>query len=86
MIRDLFHTRNGWFALWVACATVMIFVLAGCQQVEGNQQAPVAVNVGGDVLPIVTDPDTGCQYIGYTGHGLTPRLDRDGKPMCGARQ
>lgn len=27
-----------------------------------------------DGLPIVTDARTGCQYIGYTSHGLTPRV------------
>ena len=28
-----------------------------------------------------TDALTGCQYL-ETAHGITPRLNRDGRPMC----
>jgi hypothetical protein len=33
-------------------------------------------------LAIYTDHGTGCQYVGRFFGGLTPRLDKDGKPMC----
>lgn len=35
-------------------------------------------------VEVLTDPGTGCQYIGQAGHtAWTPRLDTDGEPMCG---
>ena len=33
-------------------------------------------------LDIVTDEETGCQYINSYRGGYTPRLDPDGKPIC----
>lgn len=33
-------------------------------------------------LSIYIDHETGCQYLGTVFGGLTPRLDRDGKPIC----
>ena len=32
-------------------------------------------------LHTLTDALTGCQYL-ETSHGITPRLSRDGRPMC----
>lgn len=75
-------------------AAVLLF-LAGCEQRPGPTQPPSdAVPPGrgapgskatpypmGDDLPVIVDAETGCQYIGYTGHGVTPRMSRyeDGK-------
>jgi len=38
---------------------------------------------------IVADPETGCQYVFWVGYGnksavITPRLARDGQPLCGS--
>jgi hypothetical protein len=33
-------------------------------------------------MQILIDHGTGCQYLRTVGGGLTPRLDKDGKPMC----
>ncbi|MCE9565767.1 MAG: DUF6440 family protein [Planctomycetes bacterium] len=33
-------------------------------------------------LTVYTDYKTGCQYLGTILGGVTPRLDRDGKPVC----
>lgn len=31
-----------------------------------------------------TDPETGCQYVTFgSGEGLSPRIGKDGKVMCG---
>lgn len=31
-----------------------------------------------------TDPQTGCQYVSFGGvEGLSPRLDKEGKQICG---
>ena len=34
---------------------------------------------------LYTDYKTGCQYVGTVLGGITPRLDRDGKPVCVGR-
>lgn len=33
-------------------------------------------------LRIYVDYGTGCQYVGTPFGGLTPRLDKDGRPIC----
>lgn len=33
-------------------------------------------------LVLYTDFGTGCQYVGTLFGGITPRLDKDGKPVC----
>lgn len=34
----------------------------------------------------LTDHRTGCQYLTVPGGGVTPRLDQDGKHICGVSQ
>lgn len=58
--------------------------LAGCSRVDATseppggttetQQRPDPYARSGEDLPIVVDPETSCQYIGYIGHGVTPRM------------
>lgn len=44
---------------------------------------PKAVNpIRGDAW-LVVDDLTGCHYLRANGGGITPRLTRDGTPMCG---
>jgi hypothetical protein len=41
---------------------------------------------GGEQIRDWRDPDTGCRYLLWEGRrqgGMTPRLTRDGRPMCG---
>lgn len=33
-------------------------------------------------LALFTDHMTGCQYVGSPYGGVTPRIDRDGNPIC----
>ena len=33
-------------------------------------------------LVVFTDSQTGCQYVGWKFHALTPRLDNNGKQIC----
>lgn len=33
-------------------------------------------------LTVYTDHKTGCQYLGTILGGITPRLDKEGKPIC----
>lgn len=42
---------------------------------------------GGEEVRVWRDPDTGCQYLIWERRqrgGMTPRLQRDGRPMCGS--
>lgn len=36
-------------------------------------------------LKVYTDHATGCQYIATSSGTLTPRLDAEGQPICGAK-
>lgn len=77
-------------AFW---AGVAVLLLSGCNRApdapapraavsstSGDTSPPTADTTGEDI-PVFTDRFTGCQYLGYTGHGLTPRMSRyvDGK-------
>ena len=33
-------------------------------------------------IAVAKDTQTGCEYIEFDNKTVTPRLDRDGKPMC----
>lgn len=63
---------------------LLIFLLAGCKQdgyVEVGRvtEDKPRVFVGDADLPVVSDPETGCQYLGRSYYGLTPRLVWDHK-------
>lgn len=52
---------------------------------ESGCPPPGSIGTATEAVPVFTDPDTGCQYLGYTGHGLTPRMQKhirnsDGSP------
>lgn len=72
--------------------------LSGCKQVddpsqprggttevrENSRAALVPVPGAGDA-PVYVDEATGCQYLGYTGHGLTPRMQKAVRNSDGSR-
>lgn len=69
---------------YLGCLTVMAVMLVGCERVpEYSTSAPpgTAKAIPEDTtygqtsngVHVVRDADTGCQYLGYEGHGLTPR-------------
>lgn len=37
-------------------------------------------------LKLHTDAMTGCQYLSTSGGGITPRLDSQGKQICGSKE
>lgn len=57
--------------------------LMGCEQFETQTRAE-RVNLSGWDFLVVVDKATGCQYLFGYKYGITARLGRDGKPMCGA--
>lgn len=63
----------------------LLGVLSACQESE-KTTAIVQRDQNGTKteLLIFTDVQTGCQYVRtWQRAGITPRLDKDGKPMCG---
>jgi len=55
---------------------LLVIILAGCQR----DDTPNGVSG----LNIYIDAKTNCQYLGQGANGgLTPRLERNGKQMCG---
>lgn len=47
-----------------------------------REPAPLQTFAKGGSLLLYKDQLTGCQYLGTTEGGLTPRLSHDGKPIC----
>lgn len=67
---------------------ILLFLLLSACNVEpgeraktGNAAEQEARNVEQSGMVIMTDPVTHCQYLA-SGHGLTPRLNNAGQPMC----
>lgn len=56
---------------------MLALLLAGCE-------AGVTVGNGDNAVVVVTDKETGCQYLKLSTNNntLTPRLDDQGRPMC----
>lgn len=69
---------------WI-CAAIIVLDLAG--KVIGYPEKDDTDPAGGrSGLKIYTDSGTGCQYLSVSGGGVTPRLNTDGQPTCGAQQ
>jgi hypothetical protein len=66
----------------------LILVLAllasctGCAPVPGT---PTAIVGSGTDISVITDPDTGCQYLGVYGAAITKRVGADGFTHMGCR-
>lgn len=57
---------------------LLVIILAGCQRDDTDPPNGVSG------LNIYIDAKTNCQYLGQgVDGGLTPRLERNGKQMCG---
>jgi hypothetical protein len=56
---------------------LLVIFLAGCQ--KDDTDPPNGVSG----LNIFVDAKTNCQYLGQGDGGITPRLDRNGKQICG---
>ncbi len=74
-----FHAAMGVvfaLCLWGALTLVVerVFFTSAFDDTDGNGERS-------GMMPLI-DHKTGCQYLSR-GSDLTPRLDRDGKPMCG---
>jgi len=69
---------------WI-CAAIIVLGLIG--SLVGYQKKDDTDPVDGrSGLKIYTDSGTGCQYLSVSGGGVTPRLNVDGHPICGAQQ
>ncbi|MBA9942149.1 hypothetical protein D7207_01625 [Burkholderia cepacia] len=67
---------------WIFACVMTAAMLGGCGHANGSD-AKVVYREGSDGnLMTAYDRESGCWYV-LNGHGITPRLGADGKPMCG---
>jgi len=57
-------------------AAILLLPLGGCDK-PVSETVPTVAN-----LYVYRDAGTGCEYVGASHHGITPRLGRDGKQIC----
>lgn len=84
------RTSLGTMACWAVTVLSIVaatWVLSGCgQQVQRPFDATDDARAGiRSDLELFTDHGTGCQYVRPANDhsSITPRLDSDGRPMCG---
>lgn len=63
-------------------AVVLALIAGGCTQSAGADNWPLEYSYGYESA-LLHDRETGCWYV-LGPHGVTPRLDKRGNPMCGA--
>ena len=56
-----------------------LLALAGCAARDDTDAPDIRSG-----FSLFTDYKTGCQYIGWTGHAITPRIGSDGRQICRA--
>ena len=68
----------------IVIAILAILAVIAVPVITGDADAAGLFPQRRGALLIYTDPDTRCQYIqSDSDRSLTPRLDADGKQMCG---
>lgn len=67
------------FWMQIALLFFLVAAIAKCAGEKDDTDGPE----GRSGMVLYTDAKTGCQYLGTGLSALTPRLDRDGKPICG---
>ncbi|AXG67726.1 hypothetical protein [Ralstonia phage GP4] len=84
-------TRRASLGTWACYAVAVLSIVTAAVLLGGCGQEPrqldttddARAGLRSDLVPY-TDYGTGCQYLRASGFsGLTPRLDSDGRPMCG---
>lgn len=85
MIDDLWSLLLTIAALYF-CAMILMSFLSGLinRYTDIGRDATDPPHGRSD-MKILTDHETGCQYLAGARGGLTPRLDSSGKPMCGKK-
>lgn len=77
-IKDFFDSTFFMFMIPSLLALLMVGALVFLARKDNGENGSLRIH---------TDKETGCQYIGTAwslgGTALTPRLDAQGKPMCG---
>lgn len=74
------YMRHVYLALFVM--VLIAGVMSGCARAAPSEVVTAEIKQGKrasriDIgVPVFTDPATGCEYLGYTGHGLTPRMGK----------
>lgn len=66
--------------LFYGAGTVLIVMIIGHMLCFAGKDDTDRAERSGMIL--YTDYGTGCQYVSTILGGITPRLDKDGKPVC----
>ncbi|QMV32818.1 terminase small subunit [Ralstonia phage Darius] len=75
-------TRRTILGTWACYAVAVLSIVAATVALSGC--GPSGEAAPERELVAAIDAETGCQYIRVSGlGGITPRLDSDGRPMCG---
>jgi hypothetical protein len=64
---------------------LVLALLASCTGCAPAPGTPTAIVGSGTDISIITDPDTGCQYLGVYGTAVTKRMAADGFSQMGCR-
>lgn len=73
---------------WGVCVMFIVWLLANATGpwtwIQALDDTDLPTKRSG--MNLYTDHGTGCQYLATPLGSLTPRLDADGKPICGGEQ
>jgi hypothetical protein len=64
---------------------LVLALLATCTGCSPSPGTPTATIGSGTAIAIITDPATGCQYLGVYGEAVTKRVAADGYTHMGCR-
>jgi len=81
-IKDLWPVILVIFGIMFACICAMLFDWNKAKSLEAVTNADFTINDGHSMEAIdhaiITDMDTGIQYIYFRGYGVSPYIDEDG--------
>jgi hypothetical protein len=71
--------------LLIVLAAGLLASLSGCQREEVVAANRQTIDQQLFANHVIADPDTGCQYINFSGSGVTPRIADDGRTQMGCK-
>lgn len=73
------------FYVVLALVTALVFGLSVISKWQPTDSTDIS-RTDRSGLKLHTDAMTGCQYLSTSGGGITPRLDSQGKQICGSKE
>lgn len=70
-------------------SAVGVLAVSGCQKIPESPPSNVSPNLDNAAerlgMQFFTDKETGCQYVLYYTHGISPRFANDGRTVRGCK-